>query len=193
MYEYFHGNLAEKTPQAAIVDVRGVGYKLWIPIHLFGKLPHIGERVLLYASWVVREMSQTLYGFETKEERDLFELLLTLSGIGPKTALGIVGYFSVADLEEAVRMENSKTLSKVPGIGKKTAERLIVDLKGRLKVTASCKSPSFSRIEDALNALLNLGYTQTQAEFAVKKAAEELTDESDLSLLITAALKYQRN
>lgn len=191
MYDYFHGKLAEKSAQEAVVDVQGIGYKLYIPINLFGKLPEIGERAFFYVSWVVRELSQTLYGFTTKEERDLFELLMTFSGIGPKLALAIVGHFSPGDLEEAVRMGNFRALSQVPGVGKKTAERLMVDLKGKLKIFPQSQMAHSSKIQDALNALLNLGFPALHAQLAVKKALEELTEECELSALIAAALKQQ--
>jgi holliday junction DNA helicase RuvA len=193
MYAYFNGKLVEKTPLFAIVEVHGIGYKCHIPITLVSKLPPVGEQVLLYVSWVVREMSQALYGFATQEQRDLFELLLTLSGIGPKTALALVGHFELEDLEESVRTGNSQSLTQVPGIGKKTAERLIVDLKGKLKFSPFPKSAvTSSKVQDALNALLHLGCSQAHAEQAIKKAMEELTEECDLPTLITAALKYQR-
>lgn len=193
MYEYFQGELIEKDPHNVVLDIQGIGYKISIPSNLFEKLPLVGASLFLYVSWVIREMSHTLYGFRTKEERDLFELLLTLSGIGPKTALGIVGHFELPALEEAVRNEEAQVIAKVPGIGKKTAERLIVDLKGKLKISTLPKNKtSSSKIQDALNALLNLGCPPSSAEQAVKLALEELTEECDLPSLITAALQHQR-
>jgi holliday junction DNA helicase RuvA len=192
MYDYFTGKLVEKGALYVVLEVQGIGYKLHIPLNLVGKLPGVGQPLFLYVSWVVREMSQTLYGFDTKSKRDLFELLLTLSGIGPKTALAIVGYFDPSHLEEAVRIGNSAALVQVPGVGKKTAERLIVDLRDKLKFASLPTTPLSSKVQDALNALLHLGYSQPQAEHALKKAIDEVSEESDLSLLISTALKSGR-
>ncbi|MFC2049354.1 Holliday junction branch migration protein RuvA, partial [Chlamydiota bacterium] len=170
MYDYFNGKLAEKNGHYAVVEVGGIGYKLHIPISLFAKLPQIGEHVLIYASWVVRETSQALYGFVSKEERELFELLLTVSGIGPKTALGLIGHFEPSAFQDAVRGGNVAALAKSPGIGKKTAEKLIVDLKSKLKMSTFSSIAYPSKTQDALNALLRLGYSQMSAEHAVQKA-----------------------
>jgi holliday junction DNA helicase RuvA len=193
MYEYFNGKLAEKNGQFAVIDIGGIGYKLLIPSSLCHQLPQIGNQVFLYTSWVVREQSQTLYGFALKEERELFELLLTVSGIGPKTALGLVGHFDPLCFQETIRKGSVATLAKAPGIGKKTAEKLIVDLKNRLNLSIVSSAQFSSKSQDALNALLRLGYSQSSAELAVQKASEELSEEHDLPTLITAALKYQRN
>jgi Holliday junction DNA helicase RuvA len=191
MYEFLKGHLIEVTPLHAVLDVSGVGYKLWIPISTFGKTPSLGTKVLFYTSFVVRENFQGLYGFLEKEERDLFEVLIALSGIGPKTGLNLIGHLSLSDFQSAVFTENSKTFSKVPGIGKKTAERLIIDLKGKVlkgSGTQSEKLPS-QKISDAVGALMQLGYNATLAESAIKKAMQELPEEADLSSLISTALK----
>jgi Holliday junction DNA helicase RuvA len=193
MYEYFSGKLIEKTAHHAVIDINGIGYKLHTPSSLIVKLPDPGKMVTLYASWVVREMSQTLYGFVDKEERDLFEQLLTISGIGPKTALNLVGHFELPALEDAVRKGNSAALAQVPGIGIKTAEKLILDLKNKLKVTSVSKLHHSSKIQDTLSALIRLGCSQSSAEQAVRKALEELNEESDLAALITTALKYSKH
>ena len=183
MYEYIAGKLVEQTADSAIVDVQGIGYKILIPSN--ATLPQIGEKVHLFVAWVVREQSQTLFGFPEKEERELFELLITLSGVGPKTALNVLSH--IEDLAAVVEEKNAAALAKVPGIGKKTAERLLVDLKGRFKFSGK---KSNHKLQDALNALLNLGYTPSAAQNAVTKAAEEVKDPTDLSSLITAALKF---
>ncbi len=191
MYDYFRGTLVEKNDHYAVVDIGGIGYKLIIPSSLCDKLPHVGQNAHLFTSWIVREMSQTLYGFFSKEERDLFELLLTVSGIGPKTALGLIGHFEPSALEDVVRKGNAAALAKAPGIGKKTAEKLLLELKNRLKISSISSFTSHSH--DALNALMRLGYSQNSAEQAVKKALKEGSSEEDLATLITAALKYPRN
>ncbi len=190
MYAYIKGELVEATPVDAIVDVQGVGYHLHIPVSDYGKLPQIGEAVLLYTSFVVRELSQTLYGFLAREARDLFEELIAISGIGPKTGVGIIGHITLEELQEAVRMHDVSRFAKVPGIGKKTAERLLIELQGKLKIRAvPQQAQSKGHLSDALQALIQLGYTQSAAEKAIKKAADSLSSDCDLSTLITTALK----
>jgi Holliday junction DNA helicase RuvA len=190
MYEYFQGKLAEKNLNYVVLDIQGIGYKFLVPTTLMSKLPSIGDMVLLYVSWLVREQSQTLYAFLNKEERDLFETLLTLPGIGPKTALNVIGHYDLKTLEQIIREGNSRALAEISGIGKKTAERLLLELKGKLKIPiSSATSCSRSHIQDALNALIHLGCNYAQAEQAVRKATEELKDDYDLPALITAALK----
>jgi holliday junction DNA helicase RuvA len=192
VYDYFSGKLAEKNGHYAVIEVNGIGYKLHTPISLFAKLPAVGHLLTLYTSWVVRENGQTLYGFIAKEERDLFELLLTVSGIGPKTALGLVGHFEPITLQETVRKGNVVALAKAPGIGKKTAEKLILELKNKLNILSLPSCSYSSKTYDALQALLRLGYSQTNAEQALQKALQELPSETDLSALITSALKFPR-
>lgn len=191
MYAFIKGTLVEASPSEAVVEAYGVGYRLLIPISHFGKLPQIGEETLLYTSFVVREQSQTLFGFMAKEERALFEVLITISGVGPKTALGIIGHLSLEALHHAVERHDCATLSKVPGIGRKTAERLLIDLRGRFKLQPALSTfEPISQLSDALQALIQLGYTQGAAEKAVKKAADTLPSDHDLPTLITTALKF---
>lgn len=192
MYEYFRGKLIEKNQLYAVIEIQGIGYKVFTPLSHYARLPDEGEGVFLYTSWVVREASQTLYGFLSKKERDLFELLITLSGIGPKTGLSLVGHLEMNDFETAIITGNVSLLSKVPGIGKKTAERLIVDLKGKFVGVEPSGLKQASHRHDALNALMNLGYSQTTAEKAINQALKEVPLESDLPVLISAALKTQR-
>lgn len=195
MYEFIRGKLVEATAEIAIIDVGGVGYKICVPLSAFGKMPFPGKEVILFTSFVVRENSQTLYGFLQREERELFEVLIDLSGIGPKTALSLVGHLPLNHFHQAIQSGNILILSKVPGIGKKTAERLIVDLKGKKAMALlerqaiSAYGPSSPHIQDALNALLNLGFTHASAETAIKKALDELPEDSDLSTLIAVALR----
>lgn len=189
MYAYISGILKDSSPSEAIIEAHGVGYCLAIPFNDFVKLPLIGSFVLLYTAFVVREQSQMLYGFLTKEGKSLFEELITISGIGPKTALGIIGHLTYEELEEGVRSHDSTRLVKVPGIGKKTAERLLIELQGRLKLPKIPlqKGHKF----DALQALIQLGFTEGAAEVAIKKAAATLTPDHDLSTLISTALKFR--
>lgn len=193
MYAYIKGILAEAVPLEAVIEANGIGYRIFVSVKDFGRLPGIGDPLLLHTAFVVRELSQTLYGFLSKEERDLFEELITISGIGPKTGLAIIGHLSLEQLQDAVQAHDSAWLAKVPGIGKKTAERLLIELQGRFKIRAPLPQGAKleGRLSDALQALMQLGYTQASAEKAVKKAADSLSPESDLSALITAALKYR--
>jgi len=195
MYEYIRGVLEECEPLSVVIDVGGIGYQILIPPNHYAKMPAKGKKVKVFTSFIVREQSQTLYGFLNKEDRSLFEVLTTVSGIGPKTALGIVGSLESAALVTAVRTEDIQVLCKVPGIGKKTAERLIIEIRDKLpnmfqRTLSQAALPESSQtIQDALNALINLGYTQNTAQNAMKKTVASLGEESDLATMITTALK----
>lgn len=124
MYEYIKGTLIESTPQHAIVDVHGLGYKLLLPVNTLSRMPEIGQTVLLFASYVIRETNQTLYGFITRQEKELFELLITVSGIGPKIAIALLGHLELNHLVHAIRNSQLAHLCKVPGIGKKNRREI---------------------------------------------------------------------
>ena len=126
------GLLAEKSPPQILIDCQGVGYEVHVPMGSFYNLPALGERVTLLTHFVVREDAQILYGFGTPAERDAFRQLVKISGVGPRTALAVLSGLSVADLAQAVGAQEAGRLVKVPGIGKKTAERLLLELKGKL-------------------------------------------------------------
>lgn len=196
MFSYIKGVLSGATASYATVEASGVGYKLFVPANLFAHLPELGSEVLLHTSFVVREQSQALYGFMTAGERDLFETLMGVTGIGPKLALSLVGHLSLSDLQHALYQGNIHALSKVPGVGKKIAERLIVELKDKM---APHDASSFAialpttlegqKISDAMSALINLGYHQNAAQKAIKKALNETSEDIELAGLITYALK----
>lgn len=194
MYAFIKGKFVEGTAEYAVIEVGGVGYKLFTPMSALGKFPAPGKEITLHASFVVRENSHALYGFLEKEEKGLFESLIEVSGIGPKTALSLIGHLSLSQFYQAVQSNNLLTLSKVPGIGKKTAERLVVEMRGK-KVTSLLQkhgSESYADtppIQDALATLLNLGFTHASAEAAVKKALNELPPETELSKLVATALR----
>lgn len=200
MYAYIKGTLTQAMPLYATVEAGGVGYKLFIPAHLFAKLPPIGEEILLHTSFIVRELSQTLYGFLHSQERDLFETLMGVTGVGPKLALSIIGHLSFTDLYQALSSGNILELSKVPGVGKKTAERLIVELRDKtaqlfpqdpsMFAVELPYNPEMQKIADAMSALVHLGYHQNVAQKAIKKALSETAHELELSSLITHALKH---
>ncbi len=164
------GTLAEKSPPQILVDVGGVGYEVDVPMSTFYNLPGLGERVTLLTHFVVREDAQLLYGFLTQEERATFRELVKISGVGPRTALSILSGLSVADLSQAVSRQEAGRLVKVPGIGKKTAERLLLELKGKLGPDLAL--PSAAAASDAqadiAQALVALGYNERDANAALK-------------------------
>ncbi len=188
MYAFIRGTLASSGPLHAIIDAGGVGYKLNIPLSASSQLPPPGEEVLLHTTLIVRETEQSLYGFLTTSDRDLFETLCAVSGVGPKTALGLLGHLSPRALQEAVAHNNPALITKAPGIGKKTAERLIIELRDKLPTLTERPSDLAPTVRDAMGALLNLGYSQVKAQTAVQKVLKE-TNDLDLSTLITKALK----
>jgi len=197
MFEYIKGTLIEITPQKAVVDVQGVGYLLYIPLSSFSKSPPVGEEVLFYISSVIREDSHRNFAFLTREERDLFEKIGDVSGIGPKTALALIGHLDSIDLETAITTANVTLLSKIPGIGKKTAERLILEMRDKiLKGLKQAPLPSTLKtvksedriVNDALSALIHLGYNSLQAQQAIKKALTHFKEEPLLGELIKTAL-----
>lgn len=194
MYEYIRGRLAEKNPHYAIIEAGGIGYRLTIPLSTYTNLPSLNANVELYLSHIVREDSETLFAFLTKEERNLFEQLLSISGIGPKTACAVVGHLDVASFQRAIATSDHRLLSKIPGIGKKTAERLVLEMKDKLngpsKKTKTAPSlPQASPLAtDAMLALINLGYAPTDAHEAVHATLKE-KEETDLGRLITKALQ----
>lgn len=199
MFAYIKGILVSASPSHAIVDVNGIGYAIAIPCRVLGELPAPGNIVHLYTTFVVRELSQALYGFLTSQERDLFEILTDVSGVGPKLGLSLIGHLTFTELQTAVACQDLPTLCRVPGVGKKTAERLIVELKDKLpflisptaaSLAISVSSPSQPRfVQDAMLALINLGYNQSVAQKAILHSLKELPENGDLSLLITIALK----
>ncbi len=186
MFGRLTGTLAEKTPPQVLVDVGGVGYELDVPMSSFYNLPGLGERVTLLTHFVVREDAQLLYGFLTHEERATFRQLVRISGIGPRTALAILSGLSVAELAQAVSLQESGRLVKVPGIGKKTAERLLLELKGKLGDALAAPAAVASNAQgDILQALLALGYNDREAATALKALPKDV----GVSEGIKAALK----
>ena len=158
------GRLASKHPPQVLVDVGGVGYEVDVPMSTFYNLPAAGEPVTLHTHLVVREDAHVLYGFGTLEERTVFRQLIRIAGVGARTALSVLSGLSVGELAQAVALQDAHTLTKVPGIGKKTAERLLLELKGKL---ADAK-PGAVGASDILNALLGLGYSEKEAQAAAK-------------------------
>ena len=164
------GLLLDKNPAQLIVDCNGVGYEVSVPMSTFYHLPGTGERVTLLTHMVVREDAQLLYGFGTAQERELFRELIKISGIGARTGLAILSGMSVNDLAQAVTLQDVGRLTKIPGIGKKTAERLLLGLKGKLgaDIGAAANGDNESS-NDILSALLALGYSEKEALLAIKQ------------------------
>jgi holliday junction DNA helicase RuvA len=170
------GRLLTKHPPQILVDVQGVGYELDVPMSTLYQLPSTGADVALLTHLIVREDAHQLYGFATESERALFRKLLKISGIGARTALAVLSGMSVADVRQAVSEQDSARLTRIPGIGKKTAERLLLELKDKLDITvvalpANASSPN----NDIANALLALGYNDKEAQFALKHLDETVS------------------
>ena len=171
------GILLEKNPPQVLLDVQGVGYEIDVPMSTFYNLPATGERVVLFTHLVVREDAHLLFGFGNENERRAFRQLLKISGIGARIALSVLSGLSVAELAQAVTMQDSGRLTKIPGIGKKTAERLLLELKDKLgaELTTGVGVHRVAPVaSDVLNALLALGYSDREALSAVKQLPEGL-------------------
>ena len=166
------GVLLDKNPLQLLIDCNGVGYEVSVSMSTFYNLPAAGEKIVLLTHFVVREDAQLLYGFGTAEEREVFRQLIKISGVGARTALSLLSGMSVADLSQAVTLQESARLTKIPGIGKKTAERLLLELKGKIgaDIGASGVAAQDSST-DILNALLALGYSDKEALHAIKQVA----------------------
>ena len=165
------GTLLEKSPPHVLVDCHGVGYEVDVPMSTFYTLPAAGQPISLMTHFVVREDAQLLYGFATGEERSAFRQLLKISGVGARTALAILSGLSVADLAQAITLQESTRLVKVPGIGKKTAERLLLELKDKLAPALPATGAGMLQHDaqlDILQALVALGYSEREAALAVK-------------------------
>lgn len=165
------GILLEKNPPQLLVDCNGVGYEVGVPMSTFYNLPGLGEKVVLLTHLTVREDAHLLYGFGSAEERNVFRQLIKISGVGARTALSILSGMSVADLAQAITLQEAGRLTKVPGIGKKTAERLLLELKGKLGADLGTAGGAVHNdaTSDILNALVALGYSDKEAMLALKQ------------------------
>ena len=182
------GTLLEKNPPQIVLDVQGVGYEVDVPMSTFYNLPALNEKVVLHTQLIVREDAHLLFGFLTHEERIAFRQLLKISGVGPKLALSVLSGLSIADLAAAVANKDANRLTKIPGVGKKTAERLLLELQGKFTVSGAGSaqgSTVASSSNDIVNALLALGYNEKEADWAAK----QLPKDADVSGGIRQALK----
>lgn len=201
MITHLHGRLAEVLPTVAVVDVSGVGYEVLIPLSSFDKLPAAGQEVRLLTHLVVREDAHLLYGFVTAGERELFRLLVnTVSGIGPKIALNVLSGMSIASFRSAVAAGDFKALASISGVGKKTAERIVVELKDKIGTmggaeaagagaTRAAAAGGDNRVGDAIAALEALGYKPNEAMEAVRAAVTMLGASATLEQLVRACLR----
>ncbi len=201
MIAHLRGVLLEKHPNQAIVDVQGVGYDLTIPVSTFTSLPDAGGEVRLRVHTHVREDAIALFGFSTREEKLLFEKLISVSGIGPKLAVTVLSGLAALELVTAIRNGDLAILVRIPGIGKKTAERIVLELREKLDIIAGPAAtapgapkpkPGFSaNEEDVISALMNIGANRASAEAAVMKAKSE-TKAEDFESLFRVALRLLR-
>jgi holliday junction DNA helicase RuvA len=198
MITFLRGKLLEALPTHVTVDVNGVGYEALIPLSSFDKLPQPGQNVTLLTQLVVREDAHTLYGFMSADERDLFRLLVhTVSGIGPKIALNVLSGINVTAFRGAVAGGDIKTLSQISGVGKKTAERIVVELKDKIGMAGAWQAASARRglsaeeqqINDAALALVALGFKQLDAHDAIRQAQAVLGAGATVEELVRACLK----
>jgi len=183
------GILLDKTPPLALIDCNGVGYECEVPMSTFYLLPQVGDKVTLLTHFLVREDAQLLFGFGTNQERLMFRQLLKVNGIGAKSALAILSGLSIDELIQAVSLQEAGLLTRVPGIGKKTAERLLLELKDKFTLDSalSIKGSGITSIsQDVLNALIALGYNERESLNAVKSLDVNLTVNDG----IKQALKY---
>jgi Holliday junction DNA helicase RuvA len=182
-----NGTIADKSPPQLLLEVGGVGYEVEVPMSTFYNLPALGERVTLLTHFVVREDAQVLYGFLTHDERAAFRLLVKISGVGPRTALAVLSGLSVPELAQAVSLQEAARLVKVPGIGKKTAERLLLELKGKLGDAIATPRPSLGEAQaDILQALVALGYSEREAAATLKTLPEGVGVSEGIKLALKA-------
>lgn len=198
MIAFLRGNLLEKHPNSVIVDVSGVGYEVTISVTTFSSLPDAGAEVRLRIHTHVREDTLALFGFLAQEEKTLFERLISVGGIGPKLAMAVLSGLAAGDLVSAIRSGQTDRLVRIPGVGKKTAERIVLELRDKLEglggapVTPAPKAVILSDLEaDVLSALMNLGCQRSAAETAIRKASSAVGG-GDFEALFRKALELVR-
>lgn len=198
MITFLHGKLVEALPTQVIVDVQGMGYEVLIPLSSYDKLPPAGQEIRLLTHLVIREDAHVLYGFMSASERDLFRLLInSVSGIGPKIALNILSGISPAAFRGAVANGDVKALAQISGVGKKTAERIVVELRDKIGAAGAWEAASAQRglsaadqkVNDGVLALIALGFKQAEAHDAVRHAQQALGPEATVEDLVRACLR----
>jgi holliday junction DNA helicase RuvA len=198
MIGFLRGKLLDALPTQVTVEVQGIGYEVLIPLSSYDKLPPLGQEAKLLTHLAVREDAHTLYGFMSSAERDLFRLLInTVSGIGPKIALNVLSGISVTAFRGAVANSDVKALSQISGVGKKTAERIVVELKDKIGAAGAWEassaqralSPEDQKLNDAVLALMALGFKQIEAHDAVRKAQASLGPQATIEDLVRTCLR----
>lgn len=204
MFSYIKGTLEEYWEDTIVVESGGIGWNIHVPLSVLDRLPHVGEQIKVYTSFQVKEDSMTLYGFFSRQDLKMFNQLLGVTGIGPKAALGILSSLSPDDLRMAIIAEDSKAIAKAPGIGPKTAKRVILDLKDKISmdevlplqfaggqtevaVTAAASSVDGAG-KEAIEALVVLGYSPTEATKAVRQVT--ITEDMNSEAVLKASLKF---
>lgn len=197
MIAHLRGTLAHKTATHVIIDVQGVGYGLAVPLSTFYRLPETGQSVSLNVHTHVKEDAIQLFGFLTPQEKEVFQIMISVSGIGPRLALNILSGISAEDLGQAISTQNLAKLTGIPGVGKKTAERIVFELRDKIiDILGKVSAPPAEHepvTDDALSALLNLGYKRAVAKNAVDAVMRELGETPSLEVVLTEALKKLSN
>ena len=203
MISFIKGKLVHIYENVIIVENNGIGYEIFVPVSVIGNMPLVGSEVMIYTYMHVREDALQLFGFLDRDTLEIFKLLITVSGIGPKGAIGVLGTLSADDIRYAVMAEDAKTIAKAPGIGAKTASKVVIDLKDKLKMRDVAENISSEidgqqsifddggskqAVSDAIEALVSLGYSATEATKAVRKA--DAGDDVTVEELLKLSLKY---
>lgn len=190
MIAYLKGNMIQKSPNQVILDIGGVGYRAWIPLSTYLKLGDLNETAELFIYTHVTDNSLSLYGFSTEDEREIFLKLINISGIGPKLALNILSGIEVSDLEDAIRRSDVVRLSLIPGIGKKTALRIALELQEKLEEKEKVLAvKGFQEKEDLISALMNLGFKRKEVERIVEETIKTFSPEAGFEKLLRESLK----
>lgn len=203
MISFIKGKLVHIYENVIIVENNGIGYEIFVPVSVIGNMPLVGSEVMIYTYMHVREDALQLFGFLDRDTLEIFKLLITVSGIGPKGAIGVLGTLSADDIRYAVMAEDAKTIAKAPGIGAKTASKVVIELKDKLKMRDVAENISSEidgqqsifddggskqAVSDAIEALVSLGYSATEATKAVRKA--DASDDVTVEELLKLSLKY---
>lgn len=196
MIAHLSGELALVEADHVVIDVSGVGYKVFAPLSVITGMPQPGSAVKLFTYTAVKEDSITLYGFADREQQAVFELLLTVSGIGPKVAMNVLGVLAVENIVDAISREDHATLNRIPGVGAKTAQRIVLELREKIdtlawvaKVRKLAAPDEHETIEDVVEGLVALGYNRNDARTAAEQAVKNVKDKKDTASVLRMALK----
>jgi len=195
MFAYIKGKLVYKFPKYIVLDVNGIGFRIFTPLSTYYKLSDVDDTTTLFTYLHVRENAILLYGFKTSEEKEAFEMLISVAGIGPKLAINILSELSVEEFKSAVMKEDSKALISIPGVGRKIGQRILLELKEKVTLLPGKITPGTGVKEsanDAISALISLGYTSSSASSAVKNILDSVKEEISLEVLIKRALRELR-